>query len=238
MVAKIAYKDKDLFEYNCYQGVDTARFIHETPFSYNVSPLLYKYKVNLSQYRRFVANEFNCLRVNIQELNVASNSPIFQNLLRFRSFDSCSIYLTPASFNLALHHMRFFDREELLFKLIIDQNSGIINNLGVLRTYQEAFRYNGLKGRTDFVFEDKIVEMKQTSSKSLSTKDFLQIFMYALIARTKEYRHLESIQTISFYYPLYNEILHFNINDLLQKVPTSADDFLDGFIDFVFEKGI
>ncbi len=80
--------------------------------------------------------------------------------------------------------------------------------------------------------------MKQTSSKSISTKDFLQIFMYALIARTKEYNHLESIKTMSLYFPLYNEILHFNIDDLLQKVPSSADDFLDGFIDFVLEKGI
>ena len=43
---------------------------------------------------------------------------------------------------------------------------------------------------------------------------------------------------MSLYFPLYNEILHFNIDDLLQKVPSSADDFLDGFIDFVLEKGI
>lgn len=95
-----------------------------------------------------------------------------------------------------MHHMGFFEREKLLFKFIVDANQKIIENLGILLSYQESLQYKEIRGRADFVFKDKIVEIKQTSKKSILINDILQIFLYAIISRTKEYKHLNSIKTI------------------------------------------
>lgn len=229
ILVKLLPKEMKHFEYKKYNGVDTDEILSDILKELSMT----KFKVNLNQYRSFIAKEFYNLKKNIQLMNISSDSPILYNLLRFRSFDSYSVYINPPTFSISMHHMDFLEREKLLFKFIVDANQKIIENLGILLSYQESLQYKEIRGRADFVFKDKIIEIKQTSKKSISENDLLQIFLYALISRTKNYQHLNSINSISLYFPLYNQIFNYNIDELLKKIPSTPENFLNELISFV-----